>query len=326
MTTVRGAPADGDVALVAAARRPRARRRGLPADGRAPSRRCSLPARPPGLFRGTQTLRQLLPPAIETREAAARAVARPACVTIHDRPRFAWRGMMLDVARHFFGVAEIERLIDLLALYKLNRLHLHLTDDQGWRLAIRSRPRLTRLGSSTAVGGGPGGHFTQRDYRRIVAYARRAVRRGRAGDRHAGPRERRALRVRRAGVRRDRPSPVHGHRRRLQLALHPQGGDVRLRRRRGRRGRGAHARPVPPHRRRRAAVHRPGRLPLLRRARPADRARPRQADARLGGDRARSRSAARPLVQHWHDPQLARAAVARGRSSSSRPRRRRTST
>ena len=79
--------------------------------------------------------------------------------------------MMLDVARHFFGVAEIERLIDLLALYKLNRLHLHLTDDQGWRLALRSRPRLTRLGSSTAVGGGPGGHFTQRDYRRIVAYA-----------------------------------------------------------------------------------------------------------------------------------------------------------
>jgi hexosaminidase len=78
---------------------------------------------------------------------------------------------LLDDARHFFGVAEIERLIDLLALYKLNRLHLHLTDDQGWRLAIRSRPRLTRLASSTAVGGGPGGHFTQRDYRRIVAYA-----------------------------------------------------------------------------------------------------------------------------------------------------------
>jgi hexosaminidase len=79
--------------------------------------------------------------------------------------------MMLDVARHFFGVAEIERLIDLLALYKLNRLHLHLTDDQGWRIAIRSRLRLTRIGSSSAVGGGPGGHFTQRDYRRIVAYA-----------------------------------------------------------------------------------------------------------------------------------------------------------
>jgi hexosaminidase len=79
--------------------------------------------------------------------------------------------MMLDVARHFFGVAEIERLVDLLALYKLNRLHLHLADDQGWRLAIRSRPRLTRVGSSTAVGGDPGGHFTQRDYRRIVAYA-----------------------------------------------------------------------------------------------------------------------------------------------------------
>ena len=61
---------------------------------------------------------------------------------------------MLDVARHFFGVRELERLIDLLALHKLNRLHLHLSDDQGWRLAIAARPRLTRVGGRTAVGGG----------------------------------------------------------------------------------------------------------------------------------------------------------------------------
>ncbi len=92
--------------------------------------------------------------------------------TIHDRPRFAWRGAMLDVARHFFGVGEVKRLVDLMALYKLNRLHLHLTDDQGWRIAIRSWPRLTSHGSLTEVGGGPGGRFTQREYASIVAYAR----------------------------------------------------------------------------------------------------------------------------------------------------------
>jgi len=113
-----------------------------------------------GLFYGRQTLQQL-------RDDDGGI----APVRIEDAPRYAHRGVMLDVARHFFGVAEIERLIDLLALYKLNRLHLHLSDDQGWRIAIRSRPRLTRIGSSSAVGGGPGGHFTQRDYRRIVAYA-----------------------------------------------------------------------------------------------------------------------------------------------------------
>ena len=126
--------------------------------------------RPAGLLRGAQTLRQCLPAGIESPRRQPGPWHLPV-VTIHDRPRFAWRGMMLDVARHFFDVAEVERLIDLLALYKLNRLHLHLTDDQGWRLAIRARPRLTRLGAQTAVGGGPGGHFTQRDYRRIVAYA-----------------------------------------------------------------------------------------------------------------------------------------------------------
>ncbi len=79
---------------------------------------------------------------------------------------------MLDVARHFFGVGEVKRLVDLMALYKLNRLHLHLTDDQGWRIAIRSWPRLTSHGSLTEVGGGPGGRFTQREYASIVAYAR----------------------------------------------------------------------------------------------------------------------------------------------------------
>ncbi len=124
-----------------------------------------------GLFYGAQTLRQLLPSAIESGTASAGPwlVARG---TIHDRPRFAWRGLMLDVARHFFGVREVERLIDELAAYKLNRLHLHLTDDQGWRLAVRSWPNLTRVGGRGAVGGGTGGHYTQLEYERIVRYAR----------------------------------------------------------------------------------------------------------------------------------------------------------
>jgi hexosaminidase len=124
-----------------------------------------------GLFHGVQTLRQLLPAAVESETASGGPWLLPR-VAIHDRPRFAWRGLMLDVARHFFGVGEVERLIDLIALYKLNRLHLHLTDDQGWRLAIRSWPNLTRVGARTAVGGGPGGHYTRRDYARIVACAR----------------------------------------------------------------------------------------------------------------------------------------------------------
>ncbi len=90
---------------------------------------------------------------------------------IRDYPRFGWRGMMLDVARHFFDVEDVKRLIDLMAYYKLNRLHLHLTDDQGWRLMIESWPKLATVGGSTAVGGGTGGFYTQADYAEIVAYA-----------------------------------------------------------------------------------------------------------------------------------------------------------
>jgi hexosaminidase len=92
-------------------------------------------------------------------------------VSIADRPRFAWRGAMLDVARHFFGVEDVCRVIDHLAAYRLNVLHLHLSDDQGWRLAIEAWPRLAEHGGRTAVGGGEGGFYTQDDYRAIVAYA-----------------------------------------------------------------------------------------------------------------------------------------------------------
>jgi hexosaminidase len=124
-----------------------------------------------GLFWGAQTLRQLLPAAVEA-DARQPGPWVLALGTIHDRPRFAWRGLMLDVARHFYGVGEVKRLVDLMTLYKLNRLHLHLSDDQGWRIAIRSRPRLTRHGGRTEVGGGPGGWYTQRQYRELVRYAR----------------------------------------------------------------------------------------------------------------------------------------------------------
>ncbi|HEX8316851.1 beta-N-acetylhexosaminidase [Longimicrobium sp.] len=128
--------------------------------------------RPAGLFRGVQTLRQLLPAAIEAEQSLTykQPWSIPAA-TIADRPRFAWRGAMLDVARHFFSVDEVKEYVDALALYKINVLHLHLSDDQGWRIAIDSRPRLAEIGGSTQVGGGPGGFYTKRDYAEIVRYA-----------------------------------------------------------------------------------------------------------------------------------------------------------
>jgi hexosaminidase len=124
-----------------------------------------------GLFHGVQTLRQLLPAAVESRSAVRDADWTVPSADIRDMPRYAYRGAMLDVARHFFGVGQVERFIDQLALYKINTLHLHLTDDQGWRIAIGSWPRLAAFGGSTELGGGPGGYYTQNDYREIVHYA-----------------------------------------------------------------------------------------------------------------------------------------------------------
>ena len=125
---------------------------------------------PAGLFAGVQTLRQLLPSAVES------ATVQPgpwdvAGGHIVDYPRFAHRGAMLDVARHFLPMSVVERYIDEIALYKVNRLHLHLSDDQGWRIAINSWPNLAIYGGSTEVGGGTGGYYTQDEYRQIVAYA-----------------------------------------------------------------------------------------------------------------------------------------------------------
>jgi hexosaminidase len=124
-----------------------------------------------GLFHGVQTLRQLLPFDAESQITLSRQTWSIPAVTITDQPRFAWRGAMLDVARHFFTVREVEQFIDLLALYKMNVLHLHLADDQGWRIAIDSRPKLTEIGAVTQVGGGPGGFYTKQDYTEIVRYA-----------------------------------------------------------------------------------------------------------------------------------------------------------
>lgn len=126
-----------------------------------------------GLFLGTQSLRQLLPAEIERTDAAGEPDGGwtvPAA-SVADAPRFAYRGAMLDVARHFFPVEDVLAYLDAMALVKLNVLHLHLTDDQGWRLEIESWPELTGIGASTSVGGDGGGFYSKDDYRRIVEYA-----------------------------------------------------------------------------------------------------------------------------------------------------------
>jgi hexosaminidase len=126
---------------------------------------------PAGLFDGVQTLRQLLPAAADatTRQPGPWLVPGGHIV---DHPRFTYRGAMLDVSRHFFPVGTVERYIDEMSSYKINFLHLHLSDDQGWRIAINGWPNLTTHGGSTEVGGGAGGYYTQAQYEQIVAYAR----------------------------------------------------------------------------------------------------------------------------------------------------------
>ncbi len=143
---------------------------------------------PAGLFYGVQTLRQLLPPE-NLRDSLARGVEwHVPAVLIEDSPRFRWRGMHLDVARHFMPKEFVLRFIDLLALHRLNSFHWHLTEDQGWRIEIRKYPRLTEVGAwrtETLVGhmtndsaarqydGTPhGGFYTQDDIREVVEYAR----------------------------------------------------------------------------------------------------------------------------------------------------------
>ena len=126
--------------------------------------------KPAGLFYGVQTLRQLLPASIEKRTKISDTLL-VATGIIKDNPSYGYRGMMLDVSRHFFGVEDVKRVIDLLSIYKMNRLHLHLSDDQGWRIEIKSWPKLTEIGGSSEVGGGEGGFYTQEQYKDIVKYA-----------------------------------------------------------------------------------------------------------------------------------------------------------
>lgn len=128
----------------------------------------SLSGRPEGVFRGVQTLLQLLPVYSDTLSTQPFLIPTG---TIRDYPVYPYRGAMLDVSRHFFGVEEVKRFIDLIAIYKINFLHLHLSDDQGWRLEIDSWPGLTTHGGSTAVGGGAGGFYTQDEFEEIVWYA-----------------------------------------------------------------------------------------------------------------------------------------------------------
>lgn len=142
-------------------------------------------AGPAGLFYAGQTLRQLLPPAVLRKAAVSGVTWAVPCVSIEDRPRFRWRGLLLDPARHFIPKSAVLTMIDAMALHKLNSLQPHLTDDQGWRIEIRKYPRLTEVGAwrkETLVGHGRdepkrfdgrihGGYYTQDDIREIVRYA-----------------------------------------------------------------------------------------------------------------------------------------------------------
>jgi hexosaminidase len=141
-------------------------------------------SQPAGFFYALQTLKQLMP-----RNVMA-GVADPdvtrwtlPCVKIEDEPRFAWRGFMLDEGRHFFGKEAVKRVIDVMASYKMNRFHWHLSEDQGWRIEIKKYPKLTEVGAwrdSKGLGYGDvkpdteryGGYYTQEDIKEVVAYAK----------------------------------------------------------------------------------------------------------------------------------------------------------
>lgn len=142
---------------------------------------CVISAQPAGAFYAIQTLRQLLPADL----SAGSSGWQIPCVEIEDRPRFAWRGMMLDCCRHFWPLSFVKRFIDLIAMHRMNSFHWHLTDDQGWRIEIRKYPRLTEIGAwrrESLVGHlkdeprrfdgqRHGGFYTQEQIREIVAYA-----------------------------------------------------------------------------------------------------------------------------------------------------------
>lgn len=142
--------------------------------------------KPAGLFYGVQTLLQLLPPEIESKQSVESVSWTIPAVEIVDYPRMGWRGMMLDVSRHFFTVDEVKQFIDNMVKYKFNMFHWHLTDDEGWRIEIKSLPKLTEIGAwrvekigtfnffSDPLPDEPkdyGGFYTHDDIREVVAYA-----------------------------------------------------------------------------------------------------------------------------------------------------------
>ncbi len=129
--------------------------------------------KPAGVFYGIQTLRQLFPPEILNDSKASGVAWTAPCVRIEDKPRFAWRGQLFDCCRHFFDVDTVKRQIDLLALHKVNRLHWHLTEDQGWRIEIKQYPKLTEVGAWRIEKDGTkyGGFYTQDKIRDVVDYA-----------------------------------------------------------------------------------------------------------------------------------------------------------
>jgi hexosaminidase len=142
---------------------------------------------PAGIFYGLQTLFQLLPKEIESKTPVKNVKWTIPCVDITDYPRFGWRGLMFDVARHFFGKEDVKHYIDDMVRYKFNILHLHLTDDEGWRIEIKSLPQLTKIGAwnvkkvgyfgtfSPPAPDEPrnyGGFFTQDDLKELVQYAK----------------------------------------------------------------------------------------------------------------------------------------------------------
>jgi hexosaminidase len=141
-----------------------------------------------GLFYGIQTLMQLLPPDIEAHNKITGVTWDIPAVDITDHPRFGWRGLMLDVSRHFFSKKVVEDYIDEMAKYKFNTFHMHLADDEGWRIEIKSLPELTKIGAWRVMRTGPfglgpqpspkpgepatyGGFYTQDDMREIIKYA-----------------------------------------------------------------------------------------------------------------------------------------------------------
>ena len=141
-------------------------------------------SRPAGFFYALQTLKQLMPRNVMAAVAAPEVKEWSVpCVAIDDAPRFSWRGFMLDEGRHFYGKEEIKKIIDVMAAYKMNRFHWHLTEDQGWRIEIKKYPKLTEVGAwrdSKVLGWGEvkpdgvryGGYYTKEDAQEVVAYAR----------------------------------------------------------------------------------------------------------------------------------------------------------